>query len=85
MIKHLVLMGAVAAGVFNGGCSNRAVTPAVESSQPQVSPTNPANVRPAASRASPANPFPLDHSAPGATWATTPEMSSGFGAPGSNR
>ena len=30
MIKHLVLMGAVAAGVFNGGCSNRAVTPAVE-------------------------------------------------------
>jgi hypothetical protein len=85
MIKHPVVVGTVVAIVLNGACSHHATQPAIESSQPQVSPTSPPNARPATSRPSPANSSLLNRNAPGATWATTPEMTSGFDSPGPSR
>jgi hypothetical protein len=85
MIKHLALVGVVAASLFNGSCSNRAAQPTLDPSQSQVTPARPANGRQPMAAPTPTSSFPLDQNVPGAAWATAPDMNSRFGSPGLSR
>ena len=85
MIKHLVIIGAAAASVLVGGCSQQAAKPIVDPAQTQVAPAQTVNAPPRAARPAPASSFPLQQNAPGGAWATTPTVNSNLGSPGYGR
>ena len=60
MIRQLIVIGAAAASVLVGGCSQQAAKPVVDPAQTQVAPTQPVNAPPRTARPAPASSFPVE-------------------------